>query len=222
MKTGGGRRWAKTGVVRGAELLRAPGWGALPSRRERGRGGSGRHHQGGTPRAGRLCTLKTTQGTFGVGARPRQKSRPGLTSCPGRPRSLGPGRGPGRPRRRRAGGASWAQRVQRSSRGSGRRGDGALGRRGRRHGGRRPQGGLPCQEGERAGASPDLARRGGEPAHLSGAPSSSPTAEGRPGALLGRAQVGEESGWTVVGGRLSIEKRGQGTGKSPAWLVHEG
>lgn len=46
----------------------------------------------------------------------------------------------------------------------------------------------------------------------------------RPGALLGRGPVGEESRWTGVESGLSIEKRGQGTGKeeNPACLVRKG
>ncbi|XP_047652949.1 pleckstrin-2 [Phacochoerus africanus] len=97
-------------------------------------GGFGKQHPGGMRTAGRLRTLRTNHrpaGTFG--GKPRQKSRPGLTSCPGGPAASGSGRGPGgRCRRRRVGGASWAQRAASGARSSGRRG---TARRGGRSGG---------------------------------------------------------------------------------------
>ncbi|XP_031309758.1 pleckstrin-2 isoform X1 [Camelus dromedarius] len=56
-----------------------------------------------------------------LAGKPHQKSRPGLTSCPGGPAAAGSGRGPAG-RRRRVGGASWAQRERSGARRSGRRG----------------------------------------------------------------------------------------------------
>lgn len=91
---------------------------------------------------------------------PRQKPRPGVTSCPGGPAASGSGRPPGRRRPRGFRGSSWAQRAREAREAREARGQRTWsarrpGWRARRHGGRRAQGRLPRQEGERAGASPD-------------------------------------------------------------------
>jgi len=116
-----------------------------PARRGHLDGGS----RGGTRTAGRLSNWRTNhgpQGTFGGGS---TLEIPTWTDfLPGTPRGRG----------------LWARARGRRRAGSealpGRRGNGGAGGAGRRHGGRRAQGGLPRQEGERAGASPDTARGG--------------------------------------------------------------
>lgn len=80
---------------------------------------------GGDGRAGRSEPADSVPGgltadpSAPLRGRPRQKPRPGMTSCPGGPAVSGSGRGPGRRRPRGVGGASWAPRARGGAGGAG-------------------------------------------------------------------------------------------------------
>lgn len=209
MKATGGRRWAPTPPPEAPSARGTPGWGTAPGRRARGWQGSRRRRQGGTPGAGRLCTGGPTADPSAPSrGQPRQKPRPGVTSCPGGPAASGSGRGPGRRRPRGFGGASWAQRAREAREAREARGQRTWsarrpGWRARRHGGRRAQGGLPRQEGERAGAPPDTGPAGGGGRRLP-EPSPQPALDGGlggPRAAGGRGPGSEGGfGWNRAAG----------------------